>query len=110
MFLGVLNGSGYEGRHRSVVLVSGDLDLSTCEHVRSRLFSAMDGPSGDLVVDLSRVSFIDARGLGLLVETDLQAKATGHRVVLWRPSQIVCRLLSLGGLGDHFELEFFEQD
>ncbi len=110
MFFGVHNGFGGDIRRRSVVLVAGDLDLSTCEHVRSRIFAAMDGPCGDLVVDLSDVRFIDARGLGMLVEADLRAKATGHRLVLWQPSPLVCRVLSLGGLGDHFEIQFLDGD
>ncbi len=49
------------------LLVSGEVDLLTAPVLRSRLHEAASG-AGDLVVDLSAVTFIDCAGLEPLLE------------------------------------------
>ncbi len=53
------------------------LDCSTAEDVRSQLLEKIDGGS-DVVVDLSRVEFIDSAGLGVLISVFKAARKGGR--------------------------------
>jgi anti-sigma B factor antagonist len=55
------------------------------------------GPQRTSCCDLQGVDFIDACGLGLLLESRRQAVAAGGCVRLVAPSRPVCRLLTLTG-------------
>lgn len=51
----------------SVVSVAGELDLSTIPLLEKDLLRAA-GSEGDVIVDLTAVSFIDSSGIALLIE------------------------------------------
>jgi anti-sigma B factor antagonist len=54
------------GASGSVVSLEGELDLSTVSVLEKRLRAETAAP-GDVIVDLTRVSFIDSSGIGLLI-------------------------------------------
>jgi len=58
-----------EAGRRVVVEISGDLDMSTGPALERRLAALVDQGPADVVLDLSRVSFIDSSGLSVLVVT-----------------------------------------
>ncbi len=87
---------------RLVVVVSGDLDISTS----ARLESAVLGdPGGDrpsaVTLDLSEVGFIDSVGLRTLV----RCRNGVDELVLRTPSGVVRRLLSLTRTTGEFTVE-----
>jgi anti-sigma B factor antagonist len=51
-----------------IVVVTGEIDISTVAQLRGRLFELADN-GGTLIVDLNRVTFIDSAALGALVGT-----------------------------------------
>jgi anti-sigma B factor antagonist len=51
----------------SIVSLAGELDLSTIPRVERRLFDQLRTQSG-VIVDLTRLSFIDSSGIGLLIQ------------------------------------------
>ena len=80
--------------------LSGDLDIASTGQARNRLERAIsDTPSGPVLVDLAHVTFMDCRGLSLLVWAH---NVLGDRLVLGRPSSAVTRLLDLTGLRKTF--------
>ena len=79
----------------SVVSLSGELDLSTIPRVESRLFEEMRS-ADRLVVDLSRLSFIDSSGIGLLIKAFRSTEGSLH-VVIARESQVE-RVFTLAGI------------
>ena len=86
-----------------LVTVAGELDLTTVPQLRGQLAQLI--ADGDrVVVDLSRVPFIDAAGLGVLAHTATEAIAYGGslRVVTARPR--VRLLFSISGLEQHVGL------
>lgn len=93
-------------RHRPryvLVTVAGEIDLSTVPRLRGQLADlANDGDH--VVVDLERVRFIDAAGLGVLARAATEADAHGGslRVVTSRPR--IRRLFSICGLDRHVRL------
>lgn len=52
---------------RTVVDVTGEVDVYTAPALRERLTALVDSGRTDLVVDLTQVRFMDSTGLGLLV-------------------------------------------
>ncbi len=52
---------------RTVVDVTGEVDVYTAPALRERLNALVDAGRADLVVDLTAVRFMDSTGLGLLV-------------------------------------------
>jgi anti-anti-sigma factor len=77
----------------TVVDVEGELDIQAVA-----LFADLvRRTAAHVVFELQGVEFIDACGLGLLLETRRQAAAAGGCVRLVAPSRPVCRLLMLTG-------------
>jgi anti-sigma B factor antagonist len=69
-----------DGRHH--IALEGELDLSTAPVLEQALARALDS-RGDIVVDLSRCSFIDARGIRVLANSarSLEAEQRKLRVI-----------------------------
>src|SRR5947208_12473988 len=51
----------------TVLEVGGEVDVYTAPRLRERLIELVDGGAKHVVVDLSRVEFLDSTGLGVLV-------------------------------------------
>lgn len=86
-----------------LVTVAGDIDLSTAPPLRARL-AALTTDGGRVIVDLGRVRFIDAAGLGVLARAASEAAAHGGclRVVTARPRTRM--LFKISGLEEHLGL------
>ena len=73
-----------KGSEKGAVLdVSGELDLTTVAMLRDPLLShATKGGDANLIVDLTRVEFIDSAGLALLVEARKRLAADSRTLAL----------------------------
>jgi anti-anti-sigma factor len=79
-----------------VVALAGELDMSTIPGVESRLFRELRNGS-TMVVDLTRLSFIDSSGIGLLIKAHQSADGTGLNTVV-APGSQVDRVFGLAGI------------
>ncbi|MCX4775908.1 STAS domain-containing protein [Streptomyces sp. NBC_01264] len=82
-----------------MVRMSGEMDISRVDEVRTLLLEAVtraDGPT-DVVVDLSGLTFCDSAGLNLLLRARLLAAESGHTLRLAAPSAQMLRLLEITG-------------
>ena len=60
------------------VPVSGELDLASAPPLRAALHECIEAhPGAEVLVDLSKLTFIDSSGLGLLVGALKKARAAG---------------------------------
>lgn len=78
-----------------VITLTGDLDITIRADLAGRLSQALDQQPARLVYDLTKVSFVDAGTLYLLIRA---ARRTSHKPVLTCPAPIVARLLQITGL------------
>ena len=78
-----------------VVALHGCLGVHAAADVRLVLADAVGAGDGDLVVDLSGVSALDATGLGVLVGVHRRAGRVGRSLVLQDVSVPVARVLFL---------------
>ncbi|GAA2120973.1 STAS domain-containing protein [Kitasatospora saccharophila] len=62
--------------------IEGRLDVRSAADARALLHAAVDGGEGDLVLDLGRLEFWDATGLGVIMGTHRRAGRVGRRLVL----------------------------
>lgn len=67
---------------RTVVAVTGEIDVYTAPVLREELASLIDGQHTDLVVDLTAVRFMDSTGLGVLVGALKKVRTLGGELQL----------------------------
>jgi anti-sigma B factor antagonist len=80
-----------------VVQVSGDIDVHTVRFLRDQLAAPVDA-GHDLVVDLSRVTFLDSTGLGVLVTALKRIDARGGRMQLVVQGERVLKVFRITAL------------
>lgn len=83
-----------------IILVSGEIDLSTGFQLDTALTRAEGEAATLIVVDLERVTFMDATGLGILVRHSTSG-AGDSRVRLTPGPPQVQRLFELSGMRSH---------
>ncbi|MCF6475487.1 STAS domain-containing protein [Nonomuraea sp. MG754425] len=89
------------------VSVSGELDIATTEQFRTQLLALLREadrsrlPHPELVIEVSRLSFIDAAGLGILVSVRNQAATQHTRLHIKGVPPAMRRLLRITGLDQH---------
>ena len=74
-----------ENARPRIVNVSGDIDIARAPELHQSLLAALGDPSGEVVVDLREVSFIDSTGLGVLVNARQRAKVANTKFQLILP-------------------------
>jgi anti-anti-sigma factor len=79
------------------VTVSGEIDISNATVVGQRMSSALN--SGDLVVDLRAVSFLDVAGFRMLTRLGAEAAGSGVAVRV-RCSRAVIEMMRLYGMSE----------
>lgn len=84
-----------EIRGGRVFVLSGELDLSSCQGLAEELVGS---PGSLLVIDLAQLAFIDSSGLGALHRARQRMKKDGGSLVLSRPQSNVQQVLEITGL------------
>ncbi|MFL5909316.1 MAG: STAS domain-containing protein [Gaiellaceae bacterium] len=82
----------------TTVALSGELDLSSSHSLARDLLAVEQHEPGRLVVDLAGLTFIDARGMRVLLEAGRRVERRGGRLVLSEPRSDVRRVMELVGL------------
>ena len=86
-----------EGNDTAVSL-AGELDISTAAQLRACLVDLIGGPQTRLVVDMSRLLFVDSTGLGTLVGALKRVRTEGGEMVLRAPPESIRRKIDIAGL------------
>lgn len=81
--------------YAAVVALTGELDADTASHSRSLVGEHLLAGPGNLVLDLSGLTFIDSAGLAAIVATDEGVRRAGTRLVLAAPGRNVLHLTGL---------------
>jgi anti-sigma B factor antagonist len=88
-------------RHDGITVVAavGEIDLATAPRLRDCLRET----SGNVVVDLRAVSFLDSSGIGAFVDARNRLLGQGDHLVLRKPQDGPRRALEIVGLADWIE-------
>ena len=88
-----------------VVSLAGVIDLASRDEIWERLATLLDGTQEGLLVDLREVTFMDSRGLGILLRAR-EALGQGRCVTLLDPPPAVRRSLRLTGVDELFAVAY----
>jgi len=94
-----------DDRHIRILTVRGELDLATADSLYQRGQAAIGGHARILLLDLTDLSFCDARGLSAFVRIANEAEAAGCSCGLIAPKPLVVKMLRISGL--HKRLQVF---
>jgi len=89
----------------TTVVPSGVLDLGTAHVLEREVRQARELRRGGVVVDLSRLTFVDSTGLRLLVSFRDEARRTGQRFALKPGNGWVERVFEISGTRPLFDWE-----
>jgi anti-sigma B factor antagonist len=89
----------------TVLVLQGDADLHSADELRARLGAAIDAGAILLVVDLSRVTFVDSMALGILLEAMKRLRARGGVLRIAGPQPDVRRIFEITLLDRIFPLD-----
>ena len=83
------------------VALTGELDLATVPVMRGGAAAVlMSETAHEISIDLGRLQFIDAAGLGQVVRLRMTLIAAGRRLILSRPSSRIRRIFAIGRLAE----------
>ncbi len=82
-----------------VLSVTGEVDVATAA-VLDRVITSLDDGAERVVVDMSRVSFIDSTGSLTLTEIRRRLRQAGRELLVVDPSPFVSRVLAMTGTAD----------
>jgi anti-sigma B factor antagonist len=81
----------------TIVTLGGYIDLSTGKQLQDVLNAAAKAAS-HLIVDMSRLGFMDSTGLSVLIDMHKRLDARGNTLALAAPQPIVAKVLAISGL------------
>jgi anti-sigma B factor antagonist len=86
------------------VVLTGELDISTVDDAQERIEAAEAGSPPLLVIDLSRLDFVDSSGVRLALLADDRARAAGRRVAVRLGTGHALRAFQALGLVDKLDV------
>lgn len=89
---------------RTVLEVAGEIDVYTAPQLRERLIALVDDGVRKVIVDLSRVEFLDSTGLGVLVGGLKRLRSVGGDLVLVCSHERLLKIFRITGLDRVFTL------
>lgn len=89
---------------RTVVQVTGEIDVYTAPLLREELASLIDAGNLELVVDLTGVGFMDSTGLGVLVGALKKVRTAGGDLQLVISSEKVLKVFRITALTQVFTI------
>jgi anti-sigma B factor antagonist len=87
-----------------VVSVIGEIDLFTSPEFKERMSRPIDEGRSNLVVDLSRTTFIDSSSLGVLIGAHRRLKLRGGSLVVVCDNEAITKTFKITGLDGVFTL------
>jgi anti-sigma B factor antagonist len=89
---------------RTVVAVTGEIDVYTAPKLREQIVSLVDEGQYHLVVDMSGVEFLDSTGLGVLVGGLKRVRAHDGSLALVCNEERILKIFRITGLTKVFPI------
>jgi len=87
----------------TVISIQGDLDLSTAPQLKWTLVDSLEAGHSQLVVDLSRSTFMDSTALGVLIGVN-RSLDVGARLAIVCSQANVLKIFELSGMDRAFAI------
>jgi anti-sigma B factor antagonist len=89
---------------RGLLMPAGELDIATVPELDKAAQALLSQGVSELMIDLSRVTFMDSTGLRFLIGLHDEACEAGWTLGLLRPAEGPRALLQITGLDEHLPL------
>lgn len=99
-----------EKRGVKVCTTEGDIDINTSPQLKKAFDKVIQTKSGKVLINLSKVSYIDSSGLATLVEILKNFKNTGGKLTLCSLSNKVRSLFEITKLEKLFDIKDTEEE
>ena len=94
------------GNYTLNVKIRGDIDHHSVKKVRAQIDDAISSKRPHFVfLDLSSVDFMDSSGLGLILGRYSYAMDMGARLILYKPSKRIKKILEMAGIERIIEIK-----
>jgi anti-sigma B factor antagonist len=87
-----------------VIELGGEIDLYTAPEFKERMVELIDGGKENIVVDLSKATFIDSTTLGVLVGGVKRLRPKGGSLALVCTDQNISKIFEITGLDRVFAI------
>lgn len=92
----------HEAQSRTIVSVSGEVDVYTAPRLRDSLSTLVAQDHEHIVIDLDKVEFLDSTGLGVLVGGLKKVRARGGSLELVCSQERLLKIFRITGLAKVF--------
>jgi anti-anti-sigma factor len=89
---------------RAVLQMEGELDYAYEAQARAEVQAALDREGSELVLDLRGLTFLDVRGVHVLLDARAACRARHRRLLIVPAAEPVQRILRICGVDRSFEL------
>jgi anti-anti-sigma factor len=107
---GMLAASVAAGASDPVIVLSGEVDLTTVAQLSALLTAQLSRGVRQLTIDVSELRFADSASIRALMLAARALKERGGNLVLLRPQQPITRLLALTGAEQIFTIRTEARD
>lgn len=90
--------------------LEGEVDVYTAPALRQAIVEQVDSGTKHLMINLSRVEYLDSTGLGILIGGVKRLKEQGGSLRLTGPSARITRIFEITGLNKIFDVYPTEQE
>jgi anti-anti-sigma factor len=91
------------GTDEQVIHLAGELDPHTAPRLQVEIDRLLEAGASAIILDLSRLGFVDSSGLRVLIRAHQDVTRDGGRFAVRNPSPTARRLLEITGLTDLIE-------
>lgn len=82
------------------IYVEGEIEMSTIKAFRDRLYDLIEHSGKNISVDLSKVSYIDSSGIGVLLTAARELKKRGRSLKIENPSERIQGVIKISAIMD----------
>ena len=87
-----------------VIELEGEVDVYTAPQLKQQMISLLESGAKELVVDLSKVDYLDSTALGVLIGGLKRMRERDGNMVLVCPSPRIRRVFEITGLDKIFDI------
>lgn len=89
---------------RRIYALVGEINLNTAPELHESILGALSSPNVKIVLDLSRVNYMDSSGVGTLVDIKRRVSKVAGDLVLLSPQKMVRSVLEITQLTRFFTI------
>lgn len=97
-------------RELPIIELEGEVDVYTAPQLKQQMISLLESGATELVVDLTKVDYLDSTALGVLIGGLKRMRERDGNMVLVCPSPRIRRVFEITGLDKIFDIYNTEQE